>query len=116
MRKLLVIALAALTALLIVSPSALAAGSTKVTIQAQTSGFFGQVKSNKEQKCANGRKVKLFKVKSGKDKKIGSDIAQANGDGYMWSIGASGGGDYYAKAGRVDGCDPGKSKTIPAQN
>lgn len=115
MRKLLVLALAALTAFIIVTPSAMAAGTTKVTIQAQTSGFFGEVKSNKD-KCANGRKVRLFKVKSGKDKKVGSDIAQPNGDGFMWSIGANQPGDYYAKAGKADGCEPGKSKTIPLQS
>lgn len=115
--KLLVLAIAAaaLAAFSVAVPaSAKAPGTTKVTIKANDFSFYGEVKSNKN-KCENGRKVVLFKVKAGKDQKVGSDFAQAEGDGYMWSVNTEGNGDHYAKAKNVSGCDPGKSRAIPAQ-
>ena len=75
-----------------------------------------------KEKCANGRKVTLYKQKGddpdpGGDKKIGSDIAQANGDKYMWSTGNTGStkGYFYAYAKKTKGCDDGISDTIKAQ-
>jgi hypothetical protein len=95
---------------------------TIVTIQAESGGFFGFVDSPKLQKCASGRKVTLFKQLGhsqdpSSDDKIGSDIAQANGDGYMWSTGNTGSHScmYYARAGKTSGCKAGTSETIRAQ-
>ena len=120
MRKLLSAALALTAcALMVVATAAFAArAETKVTIKAESGGFFGYVKSEKT-KCANGRKVTLYKLKGNgydpkNDEKIGSDIAQANGDKYMWSIGNSGykHGHFYAKVGKTSVCKGDTSKTI----
>jgi len=108
--------------LLVVAGTALAGrAETKVSIKAESGGFFGYVKSDK-QKCANGRKVTLYKLKGNgydpkNDKKIGSDIAQANGDKYMWSTGNTGymKGHFYAFAKKKKGCAAGFSKAIKAQ-
>jgi len=103
------------------SAFARAKAETKVIIKAQSGGFFGYVESSKT-KCASGRKVVLYKQKGDtpkrkKDKKIGSDIAQANGPGYMWSTGNTGStkGLFYAYAPKINGCKAGFSKSIEAQ-
>ena len=123
MRKLLSAALALTACVLMVAATAAfaARAETKVTIKAESGGFFGYVKSEKN-KCANGRKVTLYKLKGNgydrkNDEKIGSDIAQANGDGYMWSTGNTGShsGRFYARAGKTKGCKADTSKTIKAQ-
>ncbi len=123
MRKLLSAALALTAcALMVVATAAFAArAETKVTIKAESGGFFGYVKSEKT-KCANGRKVTLYKLKGNgydpkNDEKIGSDIAQANGDKYMWSTGNTGSrkGNYYAYAKKIKGCKADFSKVIKAQ-
>jgi len=109
-------------ALLVVAGSAFAGrADTKVKIKAESGGFYGYVKSDKS-KCANGRKVILYKQKGNgadpkHDKKIGSDIAQANGNKYMWSTGNTGymKGYFYAYAKKVKGCRAGISKSIKAQ-
>jgi hypothetical protein len=110
-------------AALVFGGSALARGKaeTKVKIKAQSGGFYGYVKSDKE-KCANGRKVTLYKQKGNgqnpkHDSKIGSDIAQANGTKYMWSTGNTGysKGYFYAYAKEIKGCAADSSKSIEAQ-
>ncbi len=92
---------------------------TKVTIKKESDGFFGFVDSPKAHKCANNRKVTVYKETGsspdpGSDQKIGSDIAQPNGDGYMWSTGNTGHqkGSFYARAKRIKGCKPGTSKVV----
>ena len=123
MRKLLSAALALTACVLMVAATAAfaARAETKVTIKAESGGFFGYVKSEKN-KCANGRKVTLYKLKGNgydpkNDEKIGSDIAQANGDKYMWSTGNTGSrkGNYYAYAKKIKGCKADFSKVIKAQ-
>jgi hypothetical protein len=100
-----------------------APAKTKVTIQAESGGFFGYVFSPKPQKCANNRVVKLYKQKGAHqspstDPRIGSDIAQPNGDRFMWSTGNTGfaPGKFYARAGRTTGCKADSSKSIPAEH
>jgi hypothetical protein len=100
---------------------ALAATETKVTIHGGGGEYFGYVKSPKPNKCANGRKVKLFKQRGDRqhprtDTFINSDIAQANGNGYQWNTGSTGvhHGKVYARAGRIEGCKPDNSRTIHA--
>ena len=111
------LAIAAVCGLMAFAGSAGAATATKVTIKHQSIGFFGFVKSDK-QKCANGRKVTLYKMKGDNpkprdDAKLGDDIAQPNGDGYMWSINTNAHrGDFYARAKAIPGCDQDISKVV----
>jgi len=93
--------------------------ATTVKIKQQSDGFYGYVSSSKPNRCANNRKVILYKQKGttqdpGTDTKIGSDLAQPNGDKYMWSTGNTGSthGDFYAHAKKIPGCLAGSSKTI----
>ena len=108
-------------ALLAFAGSAVARNSapTTVTIKKESDGFFGFVSSPKANKCANNREVTVYKEKGdspdpSSDKKIASDTAQPNGDGYMWSTGNSGNqkGDFYAFAHRIPGCKKGISKVV----
>ncbi|HEY8466087.1 MAG TPA: hypothetical protein VIL04_04720 [Solirubrobacterales bacterium] len=115
-RKFAVAALAAAAALTIaLVPSAGAGGkaSTKVTIKGPGE-VFGFVKSNKPVKCAKNRKVVVFRVRPGKDKRIASDTASKNGNRYQWSIGNPGlsPGRYYAKAPATPNCKGAKSKIL----
>ena len=123
MRKSLSAALALAACVLMVAATAAFAGraETKVKIKAESGGFYGYVKSDKD-KCANGRKVTLYKLKGNgydpkNDKKIGSDIAQPNGNKYMWSTGNTGymKGYFYAYAKKIKGCKAGFSEAIKAQ-
>ena len=112
-----VFAIVACTGLVAVG-GAFAAAKTKVTIKAQSDGFFGYVKSEKKT-CEISRIVIVLKQKGGSpnpahDKEIGTDVAQANGDKYMWSTGNTGStkGKFYAYAPKITGCKAGISKTI----
>jgi hypothetical protein len=121
-RALLVVAAGLLAALALAVPATAGGGAkTKVTIKAESGGFFGFVKSSNPD-CTNGRNVTLFQQLGSSqdphaDKKIGSDIAQPNGDGVMWSTGNTGShsGSFYARAGKTKGCKADTSKTIKAQ-
>jgi hypothetical protein len=96
---------------------------TKVTIQAESGGdFFGYVKSSDKANCANNRKVILYRLRGDApdphaDDKIGSDIAQANGDGYMWSTGNTGQrhGKFYARVKKTEFCAGDLSPVVKAQ-
>jgi len=96
---------------------------TKVTIVPENDGFYGFVKSTKPNKCANGRKVILLKQLGStqsphNDQKIGTDIAQANGDGYMWSTGNTGHmkGKFYARVKKTPDCLADTSKSVKMTN
>ncbi len=106
-------AVALFGALGIPSPADAAKGkaSTKITIQGGGS-VGGYVKSSNESKCANGRKIIVFRVKNGSSEKVGSDTAQANGNGYQWSVGNPGNGKYFAKAKETSKCEGDVSKTV----
>ena len=94
--------------------------TTKVNIKGHDGDYYGYVKSSDSGNCASDREVKVFKQTGSDqdpkhDQKIGTDTAQANGDGYMWSIGNSGykSGKFYAKATKVPGfCKAVTSPTI----
>ncbi len=116
-----VLAVTACTALVVATSAFAGKADTKVKIKAESGGFYGYVKSDKK-KCANGRKVVLYKQKGNgqdprNDKKIGSDIAQPNGNKYMWSTGNTGymKGYFYAYAKKIKGCHSGISDSIKAQ-
>lgn len=122
MRSKAILAVGAVAAV-VASGAAQAGGDaeTKVTIKAPGSEVYGYVKSPKPNKCADDRKVKVFRQKGGEqgggdDIKVGTDRAARNGDRYMWSIGNPGlqGRKIYAKAGRIPGCLPDASPTIIA--
>ncbi len=103
----------------VATASASGKAGTDVSIKGHQGDYYGYVSSSDSGHCANGRKVKVFKQLGSSqdpkhDQKIGSDTAQANGDGYMWSIGNSGykHGEFYAKVGKTDYCKGDTSKTI----
>ncbi len=112
-----------LTALAGFAPIAAAASAapTKVLIEAESGGFFGYVKSPKLE-CKSERTVVLYKQlgskqKPASDKRVGTDTAQANNDGYQWNTGNPGlhSGRYYARATRTPNCAPANSVTLRAQ-
>ena len=92
---------------------------TRISIHAQQGGFFGNVKSKRES-CASNRKVVLYKLEGTRpnrrrDEKIGSDRAQANGDGFMWSINTDEQGEFYAYAKATRKCKRGRSRIRSAE-
>ncbi len=93
---------------------------TTVTIKADGE-VGGKVKSPKPGKCAEDRKVILFKQMGAQqdpsvDENTGlSDNASKNGDHYEWSLGQPGldPGNYYAKVKKIPGkCKGDRSKTV----
>ena len=109
-----------LTAMLSVGgiAAARAPAETPVTIRAEGSDYFGPVRSTRPARCADGRKIVLYKQKGDEqspsdDTKIGMDTAEKNGDRYVWSTGNTGiYGKIYARAGRTEGCKADTSPTI----
>ena len=100
--------------------SAAGKAPTKVLIQAESSGFFGYVKSPKLQ-CKSERTVVLYKQLGAKqrpatDEEVGMDTAQANNEGYEWNMGNPGlhSGRYYARALPTPLCKAANSVTLRA--
>lgn len=96
------------------------AARTKVTIEAQSGGFFGYVHSSRQERCENGRNVGLFKQRGDHhrlrhDTKIGTDTAQPNGPDSMWSINTDKQGRFYAHVGKKPGCKSDFSKTVHSE-
>lgn len=86
--------------------------STKIVVSIRTPAFHGTLKSSRSA-CATGRRVKLFREKSGPDKLLGTDTSNAK---TKWSIPIGKRlipGSYYAKAPAKGKCKPAKSKVIP---
>jgi hypothetical protein len=110
-----VVAVVAAGALAVGAGTAIAGTSTSVSIEAQQGGFFGYVHSPKQDPCELNRKVKLYKVKHGKDQKVGTDIAQPNGPDSMWSINTDLSGKFYAKVAATDTCNAAVSQTVHSQ-
>lgn len=125
MRIKMLIAAAAITVSGVLATGASAANltPTTVTIQAESGGdFFGFVKSSDKNQCAANRKVTLYRLlgtspNPGADQKIGMDLAQANGDGYMWSTGNTGErhGKFYARVKKTETCAGDVSSVVKAQ-
>ena len=125
MRIKMLIAAAAITVSGVLATGASAANltPTKVTIQAESGGdFFGFVKSSDKNQCGASRKVTLYRLlgtspNPGADQKIGMDLAQANGDGYMWSTGNTGErhGKFYARVKKTETCAGDISSVVKAQ-
>ena len=125
MRVKMLIAAAAVSITGLLAASAMGASltPTKVTIHAESGGdFFGFVKSLDKNQCAANRKVTLYRLlgtspNPGADQKIGMDLAQANGDGYMWSTGNTGErhGKFYARVKKTETCAGDISSVVKAQ-
>ena len=102
--------------------TASAATPTEVTIEAQSGGFFGYVKSSK-QSCENDRKVVVYKrlgdsPDPSTDKKVGMDTSAPNGPDGMWSTGNSGQtkGKFYAQVKKTNDCQGDLSPVVKAQS
>jgi hypothetical protein len=109
-----------LTALAGFGGAASAAGGTptKVTIQAESGGFHGYVKSANPN-CVEGRTVALYQQLGSRqnprtDLRVLTDTAEEDGE---WNTGNPGlrSGRFYARATRAPGCKPANSRTIPAR-
>jgi hypothetical protein len=91
---------------------------TTVTIRTQNGDFWGYVNSPRPKKCADGRKIVLFKQVGAEqdprvDQRIADDTASLNGDRYEWNTSNTGKfGKFYARAGKTDDCKGDTSKTI----
>jgi hypothetical protein len=91
---------------------------TTVTIETQNGDFWGTVDSPRPRRCANDRKIILFKQVGAEqdpsvDTKVGSDNASLNGDAYEWSTGNTGMfGKFYARAPRTLYCKADSSPTV----
>ena len=85
--------------------------STRVTIQGGGS-ISGYVKSSNENKCANGRKITVYRLKNDHEEKITTDTATPNGDKYQWSAGNPGNGRYFAAAKETSKCEGDLSKIV----
>ena len=112
------LALTAAATAAMAGPANAAATKTSISIQVQSSGVFGFVKSSKSS-CHSGRKVTVYRKVSGPDKKAGSDIAQPNQDGSQYSVGLSRAGKYYAKVTATSKCKGATSTTksfTPSKN
>lgn len=110
LKPLLVIAAVGAVAVVPMSATGQPTFPTELTIKGPNGDFSGKIKSDNPE-CESGRKVTVFKKKSGDDKKVGSDTA----DSGKWSTGNSGEkkGKFYAKVGADFGaCAKAKSKTI----
>jgi hypothetical protein len=89
-----------------------------VTIKVEGRDFSGTVKSPRQARCAEGRKIRLHRQVSseqrpGTDPVIASDTASLNGDRYEWSTGNTGvNGRFYARAKKTDQCKAGSSRTL----
>ena len=94
-----------------------ARGQAPTTVTINAGGEVdGTVSSPEAKKCAGHRLIKVFKVKNGPNKLIGSDEASKEHGGVAdWSIGNPGvGGKIYAKAPATEDCEKGRSPAVEA--
>lgn len=90
--------------------SASAATASKVIISFKLPAFNGKVQSSKAS-CKKNRTVKLYRVKAGPDKLLGTDRTNKKG---KWLIPAKlKSGNYYAKAPKRGKCAADKSGILP---
>ncbi len=95
-----------------------APAETKVTIKAISGDFSGFVSSPRPLKCAEGRKVVVYKQMGAEqdpkvDDKIASDTASLSGDRAEWNTGNTGvSGKFYARVGKTPDCKADTSKTV----
>jgi hypothetical protein len=94
---------------------------TRVTFNAddaENGDFHGKVISRRLHRCADNRKIKVYKQlgadpKPSNDDLVGTDISELSGDHGVWSLGQPGlSGRFYAKAKRTEFCKPDLSPTV----
>ena len=90
--------------------------ATSLSIEPSAPGFSGELVSKRES-CESNRKVVLYKQKGSsrnrrKDTKVGSDIAQPNGDAGMWHVDSGPTGKYYAYVAATKKCKAAVSRSI----
>jgi hypothetical protein len=114
-----VAALAIAGAMMVTGIASAAGGAeTTVTIKKEGTDLSGTVASPKPAKCANGRKIVLFRQKGSvqapkTDEKIANDTASLSGDQYVWSTGNTGEyGRFYARAAKTAECAADSSATV----
>jgi len=89
-----------------------------VTIKAQSGDFSGTISSPRPARCAQDRKVVVFKQAGAnqdpsQDDRVASDTASLSGDRYEWSTGNTGVyGKVYARVGRTEHCKADTSRTV----
>jgi len=89
-----------------------------VTIKAQSGDFSGTISSSRPMRCAQDRKVVVFKQAGAnqdpsQDDRVASDTASLSGDRYEWSTGNTGVyGKVYARVGRTEHCRADTSRTV----
>ena len=89
-----------------------------VTIKAQSGDFSGTISSSRPMRCAQDRKVVVFKQAGAnqdpsQDDRVASDTASLSGDRYEWSTGNTGVyGKVYARVGRTEHCKADTSRTV----
>ncbi len=98
-RAALALAVAVAVSLTVVSPAIARPAATNVGISKAAPAFHGHVRST-DIACTQGRRVKLVRVRAGRDKKLGRDRSEDNG---RWQIDVSPlrRGTYYARAPRT---------------
>jgi hypothetical protein len=92
---------------------------TRVTIQTENGDFWGKVFSPRLHKCADNRKIKVYKQQGpeqnpGTEEVVARDTSELHGDHGEWNTGNTGlrGGKFYARAGRIPGCRADSSRTV----
>lgn len=111
-RRSALLAVSLIATLLLVASSASASYPTTVIVSLKFPAFHGKVKSSKGA-CAQGRKVKLYRERSGPDRLLGTDTTTAKG---KWSIPIGKklpSGTYYAMTPAKSRCRAAKSNPIP---
>jgi hypothetical protein len=89
-----------------------------VTMKAQSGDFSGTISSSRPMRCAQDRKVVVFKQAGAnqdpsQDNRVASDTASLSGDRYEWSTGNTGVyGKVYARVGRTEHCKADTSRTV----
>jgi len=112
-----VLAVVAGTVLTPGAASAATRAASTVTIKAEGTDLSGTVSSTRPARCANERKVIVFRQfgtrGGGDDEKFATDTSGRQGDAYVWSTGNTGQqGRFYAKVKRTPDCKADTSRTI----
>jgi hypothetical protein len=112
-RRALFAVLIALAAVALVPATASSAGknSTKIVVSLKFPAFHGTL-SSPRQACLGSRKVKMYRERNGKKKKLGSDTSEDNG---KWAIPVGKNltsGAYYATVAKRGKCKAAKSKLL----
>jgi hypothetical protein len=119
-RSIAVLLVSCVAGALVVVPATAAGGGapTKVTIKTENGDFWGRVVSPRPLKCADERKVTVFRQVGSEqdprvDERIASDTASLNGDVYEWNTGNTGQfGKFYARVKRTPDCQADTSPTV----